>query len=59
MRAEMMRIDPLPSPTPEDGESHELAMSATTIDGVRLEVIEWVPPALPPFQWTRRRDRRR
>ena len=46
MRAEMMRIDPLPSPTPS-GESHELAMSATTIDGVRLEVIEWVPPAPP------------
>jgi hypothetical protein len=48
MRAEMMRFDPLPSPTPS-GESHELAMSATTIDGVRLEVIEWVPPAPPPY----------
>jgi hypothetical protein len=47
MRAEMMRIDPLPSPTPS-GESHELAMSATTIDGVRLEVIEWIPPDPPP-----------
>jgi hypothetical protein len=48
MRTEMARIDPLPSPTPS-GDSHELAMSATTIDGVRLEVIEWVPPAPPPI----------
>jgi hypothetical protein len=46
MRAELLRIDPLPNPP--GGESHELAMSATTIDGVRLEVIEWVPPAPPP-----------
>lgn len=47
MRVEMLRFDPLPSPTPEDGESHELAMSATAIDGVRLEVVEWIPPPLP------------
>jgi hypothetical protein len=47
MRVEMIRFDPLPSPTPEDGESHELAMSATAIDGVRLEVVEWTPPPLP------------
>jgi len=43
-----LRFDPLPSPTPEDGESHELAMSATAIDGVRLEVVEWVTPEPPP-----------
>jgi hypothetical protein len=58
MRVEMIRFDPLPSPTPEDGESHELAMSATAIDGVRLEVEEpggpppgdttGVPPPPPP-----------
>jgi hypothetical protein len=47
MRVEMMRFDPLPGPTPEDGASHELAMSATAIDGVRLEVVEWVPPPIP------------
>jgi hypothetical protein len=48
MRVEILRIDPLPGPTPGSGESHELAMSSTAIDGVRLEVIEWVPPAPPP-----------
>ena len=47
MRAEAMRIDPLPSPTPS-ADSHQLAMSATTVGGVRLEVIEWVPPTPPP-----------
>jgi hypothetical protein len=47
MRVELLRFDPLPSPTPEDGESHELAMSATEVGGVRLEVVEWVPPPIP------------
>ena len=46
MRVEMLRIDPLPSPTP-DQESHELAMGATAIDGVRLKVVEWTPPPIP------------
>jgi hypothetical protein len=49
MRVEMLRIDPLPSPTPDGEERHDLAMSATAIDGVRLEVVEWVPPAPPPL----------
>ena len=47
MRAEMMRIDPSGEVSGE-GESHELSMSSTAVDGVRLEVIEWVPPAPPP-----------
>jgi hypothetical protein len=49
MRVEMLRFDPLPRPTPEDGESHQLAMGATAIDGVRLEVVEWIPPEPPPI----------
>jgi hypothetical protein len=49
MRAEMARIDPLPSPTPAGDESHELALGATTIGGVRLEVAEWLPPDPPPM----------
>jgi len=48
MRAEMARIDPLPSPTPAGDESHELALGATTIGGVRLEVVEWIPPPPDP-----------
>ena len=48
MRTEMVRIDPLPSPTPAGAESHELALGATTIGGVRLEVAEWLPPDPPP-----------
>jgi len=49
MRAEMLRIDPLPSPTPAGAEVHELALGATTIGGVRLEVVEWIPPDPPPI----------
>jgi len=48
MRVEFLRIDPLPNPAsnpPE--ESHDIAMSSTEIEGVRLEVVEWAPPAPP------------
>lgn len=48
MRAEAMRIDPLPDPSGGSPGSYELAMAATEIDGVRLEVAEWVQPELPP-----------
>lgn len=48
MRVELLRFDPLPSPTPPGGESHELTLAPATIDGVRLEVVEWVPPPPPP-----------
>jgi hypothetical protein len=48
MRVGMVRIDPLPSPAPgEPEESHDIAMSATDIHGVRLEVVEWTPPVPP------------
>jgi hypothetical protein len=47
MRAQMMLIDPRGGLSGE-GESHQLAMSSTAIDGVRLEVVEWVSPAPPP-----------
>jgi hypothetical protein len=48
MRVDVLRIDPLPSPAPS-GESHELAMTATEVAGVRLEVTEWTPPEPPPL----------
>ena len=41
-----VRIDPLPSPVGPSG-SHEISMPSTIIDGVRLQVIEWVPPPQP------------
>ncbi|HEU4523880.1 MAG TPA: hypothetical protein VFR62_02605, partial [Gemmatimonadales bacterium] len=47
MRVELLRFDPLPSPSPAGGEGHQLAMDATAIEGVRLEVVEWAPPPLP------------
>jgi hypothetical protein len=47
MRVELMPIDPR-FPIPGGLESHELAMSATALGGVRLEVVEWVPPEPPP-----------
>ncbi len=48
MRVQMMRIDPMPSPTPDPSGSHDIAMASTELDGVRLEVTEWTPPAPPP-----------
>ena len=43
-----MLVDLL-APEPRDPiETHDLAMSSTEIAGVRLEVIEWVPPEPPP-----------
>lgn len=52
MRVESVRIDPLPDPSGGTAGSHELAMAATDIEGVRLEVTEWVPPAPPPVDTT-------
>jgi hypothetical protein len=46
MRVEMLRFDSR-SPLLPGGESHELAMGATAVDGVRLEVVAWVPPPIP------------
>jgi hypothetical protein len=55
MRVEAMRYDPAtgwdPEPEPGVGApegSHDISLASTEIDGVRLEVVEWVPPPLPP-----------
>lgn len=55
MRVEPMRYDPAtgwdPGPEPAPGgpeESHELALGSTDVAGVRLRVIAWTPPPLPP-----------
>jgi len=55
MRVEPMRYDPEtgwdPGPRPDsDGPrgNHDIALASTEIDGVRLEVVEWAPPSLPP-----------
>jgi hypothetical protein len=55
MRVERMRYDPATGWDPGSGgepgdaeEDHALALGTSEIAGVRLEVIEWVPPPLPP-----------
>jgi hypothetical protein len=48
MRVEPIRFDPLPAAPGGPEGSHDIAMESTEIDGVRLEVMEWVPPAPPP-----------
>ena len=55
MRVEPLRYDPLtgrdPAPEPAEGGpegSHELAMGSTDVAGVRLKVVAWTPPPLPP-----------
>jgi hypothetical protein len=59
MRVEPLRYDPLtgwdPGPDPaEDGAeggpegSHELSLGSTDVAGVRLRVVAWTPPPLPP-----------
>ncbi len=55
MRVEPLRYDPAtgrdPGPEPAEGEpqgSHELALSSTDVAGVRLTVVAWTPPPLPP-----------
>jgi hypothetical protein len=47
MRVEPLRFDPLPDPSAGPEGSHEIALTSTEIDGVRLEVVEWVPPPPP------------
>jgi hypothetical protein len=48
MRVDLLRIDPLPSPAPPvSPESHHIAMASTDIGGVRLKVVEWIPPEPP------------
>ena len=43
MRVDLLRTDPR-GPL----EEHALALGSTDIGGVRLEVVEWVPPEPPP-----------
>jgi hypothetical protein len=55
-----MRVEPVgviepPGPGPEPmpasaqlDEAHAISMAATDVDGVRLTVIAWTPPPLPP-----------
>ena len=47
MRVGVIRVDPLPSPAPRPADSHDIALVATEIDGVRLEWTEWLPPPPP------------
>ena len=47
MRVEPLRFDPLPDPSGGPDGSHEIALTSAEIDGVRLEVVEWVPPQPP------------
>jgi hypothetical protein len=49
MRVEPLRFDPLPDPSGGPQGSHDIALTSAEIDGVRLEVVEWTPPAPPPF----------
>jgi hypothetical protein len=50
MRVEQLRIDPLPDPSGGPFEGHDISLGSTEIDGVRLEVLEWTPPAPPPAE---------
>ena len=51
MRVEPLRYEPLTgvvdSPDSPEG-SHELALGPRSVDGVRLTVVAWTPPSLPP-----------
>jgi hypothetical protein len=48
MRVGILRIDSLPGPEPAGpSEARKIALASTAIDGVRLEVVEWVPPDPP------------
>jgi hypothetical protein len=55
MRAEPLSIvrppvplpAPAPPPDPPEGD-HNLAMAASSVDGVQLRVVAWTPPVLPP-----------
>lgn len=51
MRVEPLRYEPLTGvESPLDGAegSHAIALGSSRIDGVRLAVIAWAPPPLPP-----------
>ena len=57
MRVEPLRYDPAtgwdPGPEPAPGEpegSHELALGSSDVAGVRLTVVAWTPPPLPPSE---------
>lgn len=52
MRVSLLRVDPLPDPEGGPPQVHDLAMSATEVNGVRLEVLEWTPPSPPPVDPT-------
>jgi hypothetical protein len=47
MRVEPLRFDPLPDPSGGPEGSRQIALASAEIDGVRLEVVEWVPPSPP------------
>jgi hypothetical protein len=51
MRVEPLRYEPLTgvadTPATPEGE-HRLSLGSSTVDGVRLEVVAWTPPPLPP-----------
>lgn len=51
MRVEPLRYEPLTGVAdPPDGPegSHTLALGSSSVDGVRLSVVAWTPPPLPP-----------
>jgi hypothetical protein len=56
MRAEPLSIlrppvpipEPAPPPPDPPQEDHDLAMTASSVDGVQLRVVAWTPPVLPP-----------
>jgi hypothetical protein len=55
MGVEPLRYEPLtgrdPGPEPAEGGpegSHELSLGSTDVAGVRLTVVAWTPPPLPP-----------
>jgi hypothetical protein len=55
MRVEPLRYDPAtgwdPGPEPAEGGpegSHDLALGSSDVAGVRLTVVAWTPPPLPP-----------
>jgi hypothetical protein len=59
MRVEPLRYEPLtgwdPGPEPAEGGpegNHELALGSTDVAGVRLTVVAWTPPPLPPDEPT-------
>jgi len=57
MRVEPLRYEPLtqvarshPAAGSAEG-SHSLQMEPSTVDGVKLTVVAWTPPPLPPVPW--------